>query len=242
MKQWSKVRLEVREQFHEGQFKSADDWPIAQTHYRKLFLDSASQRLQRSAPEIHDFASYDSLDESGRVVFDWRFEEMAEIVGHMKLRLFVAAESADDLDLFIAIQKLDRDGRHVGFASYATYEDGPVALGWLRVSHRELDEQASTEYQPVLKHQRALKVKPGEIVPVDIEILPSGTRFSAGETLRLVIAGRDLYDYQKPMLAMHHESTVNRGRHQIHTGPEHPSYLLVPFEALGAPSWTTQST
>ncbi|MGH1552919.1 CocE/NonD family hydrolase C-terminal non-catalytic domain-containing protein [Streptomyces sp. L7] len=59
-------------------------------------MDGASQFLQASVPEAHSIASYDSLDDDGRATFDWRFEQTTEIVGHMKLRLYVAAESADD--------------------------------------------------------------------------------------------------------------------------------------------------
>jgi predicted acyl esterase len=165
---------------------------------------------------------------SGRAQFTLTFTEPTELIGHMKVRLFVAAEGADDMDLFAAIQKLDSKGSLVPFAYYAQFEDGPVALGWLRVSHRELDETRSTEFQPVLAHQRELKLAPGHIVPVDIEIWPSGTRFEAGEKLRLVVQGSDVYRYPEPLVYARHESTVNAGRHVIHTGGETGSYLLVP--------------
>ena len=45
-------------------------------------------------------------------------------------------------------------------------ENGQVAVGWLRVSHRELDPEKSTPYQPWMKHEKLLKLKEGEIVPV----------------------------------------------------------------------------
>jgi predicted acyl esterase len=147
----------------------------------------------------------------------------------MKLRLFVATEQGDDLDLFVAIQKLDLSGKLVPFTFYAQFEDGPVALGWLRVSHREIDMDRSTEYQPVLAHQRELKVRPGEVVPVDIEIWPSGTTFAPGETLRLVIQGSDIYRYPEPLVYTRHQDSVNAGGHIIHSGGERDSYLLVPI-------------
>jgi predicted acyl esterase len=132
------------------------------------------------------------------------------------------------MDLFVAIQKLDAAGAIVPFAYYAQFEDGPVALGWLRVSHRELDETRSTPWQPVLAHRREQKLAPGEIVPVDMEIWPSGTRFDAGQALRLVIQGRDIYDYPKPSVYARHEETVNAGDHVLHTGGEYDAQLLVP--------------
>ena len=79
----------------------------------------------------------------------------------MKLRLWVEAVGSDDMDLFVAVQKFDRKGNYVPFAAFSAMEDGPVALGWLRASHRELDKKRSTPWQPRLAHQRALKLKPG---------------------------------------------------------------------------------
>lgn len=86
--------------------------------------------------------------------------------------------------------KLDAYGDVTGFPFYAVFEDGPVALGWIRASHRELDETRSKPWQPVLAHRRELPVIPAEPVPLGIEILPSGTLSRPGGTLRLVIQGR----------------------------------------------------
>ena len=74
----------------------------------------------------------------------------------MKLRVWMSAPDADDLDVFVAVQKLDAYGDLVGFPFYAVFEDGPVALGWLRASHRELDQARSRPWQPVLAHRRSL--------------------------------------------------------------------------------------
>jgi uncharacterized protein len=119
-------------------------------------------------------------------------------------------------------------GDLVGFPFYAVFEDGPVALGWLRASHRELDQTRSRPWQPVLAHRRSLPLTPGEIVPLEIEILPSGTRFGPGETLRLVIQGRDVYRYPRPLIQALHDDSVNRGPHVIHAGGDYDSHLLVP--------------
>jgi hypothetical protein len=40
-----------------------------------------------------------------------------------------------------------------------------------------LDEEESTPWQPVVKHARELKIPPGEIVLVDIEISPTSVLF-----------------------------------------------------------------
>ena len=66
----------------------------------------------------------------GRATFDFRFDAAAEVVGGMKLRIWMAAPDADDLDVFVAAQKLDAYGDLVGFPFYAVFEHGPVALAW----------------------------------------------------------------------------------------------------------------
>jgi predicted acyl esterase len=228
---WPRVRLEVRERYYAGRIREEQEWPIARTRYQKLFLDCAASRLASERLREQTVARYDSGPEgpgNHRAVFDFEFDRPTELVGHMKLRLFVATEQGDDLDLFVAIQKLDHAGSLVPFTYYAQFEDGPVALGWLRVSHRELDQARSTEFQPVLSHRREQKLRPGEIVPVDIEIWPSGTAFAAGEKLRLIIQGSDIYRYPEPLVYARHEATVNSGMHSIYSGGERESYLLIP--------------
>ncbi|BAK68159.1 putative hydrolase [Sphingobium sp. SYK-6] len=230
--EWPPVRLHVRDRYAVATMKSARAWPVENTRYERLYLDADTARLSRDTPARVAQCDYDPLDFDGAAMFDFPIAQDVDLVGHMKLRLYVSTDAGDDLDLFVAVEKLRADGRKEGFAHWAVFEDGPVALGWLRVSRRALDTARSTEHQPVLANDRDEKVAPGEIVAVDIEILPSGTRFLAGETMRLIVKGRDIYNHPKPMLYMRHEDTVNAGRHRIHTGGDTPSYLLIPVVEL----------
>lgn len=143
----------------------------------------------------------------------------------MTLKLWVAATDADDLDLFVALRKFDRDGREVHFDGKDGFRDGVVAQGWLRVSERHLDTERSRPWRPFLSHDRVEEVQPGEIVPVDIEILPSSTLFEAGETLRLVVSGQEILVQTR----FGHDKLVNQGQHVLYAGGNYPSHLLVPF-------------
>ncbi|WP_370320783.1 CocE/NonD family hydrolase [Oricola sp.] len=221
---WPAVRYELREKYYEGTELPARAWPIENTNYVPLYL-SPGKLDETAGPE--STLSYRPED-GEKLVFDHTFEKATDLVGHMALSLDVSIEEGDDMDIFVAVQKLDVDGNIVPFAFYAQFDDGPVALGWLRVSHRELDKAESEPHRPVLAHRRALKLSPGEIVPVEIEIWPSGTHFDAGESLRLVIAGKDIYDYPKPSVYARHEDLRNRGRQTLHMGGEKPARLLVP--------------
>ena len=149
--------------------------------------------------------SYEATE--GQAVFDHTFDTDTELTGNMKLRLWVSADGADDLDLFVGVQKIDQHGERVPFPFFSTFDDGDVALGWLRVSRRALDEDASLPQQPIYLHQRDEPLSPGEVVPVEIEIWPSGTLFRAGETLRLVVQGHDLHVYPADAFAQRHATT-----------------------------------
>ena len=231
VKEWPKVTIEIREKYYVGNSRTENEWPLTRTQYTKLFLDADSGAIGKAPFEKESQARYDvndidDKDQNAR--FEFGFDEKTELTGHMKLKLWVQADGSDDMDLFVAIEKIDRAGYVVPFPFFGNHNDGPVALGWLRVSHREIDEEKSESYQPVHKHQREIKLKPGEIVPVEIEIWPSSTLFERGEKLRVVVQGSDIYWYPDERHTNGHRSTVNKGDHVIHTGNKYDSHLLVP--------------
>jgi len=65
-------------------------------------------------------------------------------------------------------------------------------------------------------------------VAVEIEIWPSGTRFAAGEQIRLLVQATDVQQYPPGVVSMAHSVTRNVGSHVIHTGGKYDSHLLVP--------------
>jgi predicted acyl esterase len=229
VKYWPKVHLEIRERSHVGNYRAESEWPLARTRYTPLFLDAASSRLTTSAAKQEAQCSYsvdDLKDKSQAALFELKFDERTELTGHSKLKLWVEAVGSDDMDLYVVLDKFDRSGARVPLPSQSALDEGPVAYGWLRVSHREVDEGRSTPQQPVLKHQRELKLEPGEIVPVEIEIWPTSILFEPGQTLRLTVLGSDLHAHE----AWEHTGvrSPNRGTHVIHTGGKYDSHLLVP--------------
>ena len=226
---WPKVLIEVRERANVGTFRAEREWPIARTELRKLYLDAGQGALLDAPVLAAAEARYDPLATDGRAVFDHLFAADTELSGHMKLHLWVEAIGSNDMDLFVGIQKLDSRGEIVPFVFYALLENGPVALGWLRASHRDLDPQQSRPEQPVHTHTREQPLQPGERVPVEIEIWPSSTLFRAGERLRLVVQGQDVMREGLPNAPFaRHEDTRNQGTHVIHTGGAFDSFLLVP--------------
>lgn len=200
-----------------------NEFPLARTIYKKLYIDAENYALRDEPVKNESKVSYDANE--GVVNFDYQFDEETEITGYMKLRLWVEADGHDDMDLFINIQKTDEDGNFI--PTYILGEPHPGAWGKLRVSRRELDEKLSTHYEPVLSGKSEKKLKPGEIVPVDIAIVPHSRIWHKGQKLRVQVAGRYIRDegWFEPL----QWETDNKGRHIIHSGGKYDSYLQVPI-------------
>ncbi|KAJ4240418.1 hypothetical protein NW764_016665, partial [Fusarium oxysporum] len=71
-----------------------------------------------------------------------------DIIGYMKLRLWVEARQSADMDLSVKVEKVSAGGRTLHDISIN--EDSGVrgATGLLRVSTRALDTMRSTEAEP----------------------------------------------------------------------------------------------
>jgi len=126
---------------------------------------------------------------------------------------------------FVVLRKLDSTGAEVFFSGFNGYERDGVAKGWLRASRRELDPSRNTPLRPWHSHIRIQKLRPGEVVPLEIEIWPSARFFEVGSSLQVTIQGRDAARYP----AFRHRSLVNRCWHTIFTGGPYDSCLVVPL-------------
>src|SRR5262249_52420086 len=101
----------------------------------------------------------------------------------------------------------------------------PVAKGWLRVSHRELDEELSLPYRPYHRHRRRLYLTAGGIVRVGGGIWPTSMVFRRGGRIRLGVQPRGgLGSAGRP----HYHADYNTGTNTIYAGGERESYLLLP--------------
>ncbi len=227
---WPRVRLEVRERIDVGQERAEQEWPLARTEYTPLYLDASTRSLSPKPVANESSAAYDATATEPQVIFSRTFEKDTELTGYFKLKLWVEADGSDDMDLFAAIQKFDAAGELVNFYYITRFRFGHAAHGWLRVSHRELDIAESKPHQPVHPHLREELVKPGEIVPVEVEIWPSSTLFRSGEQMRVVVMGRDPFPPSDDpgVIITRHPETRNSGKHIIHTGGRFDSHVLLP--------------
>ena len=163
--------------------RAEEDFPLARTQYHKLYLSAADSALLSSLPADQAVSEYQSDSARHEVTYRYRMERPTEITGYMKLHLWVSAPDHDDMDLAVRVEKLSRDGQPLSDRTGNLI----AATGLMRVSMRQLDEARSTEAEPYYTFTTEQKLKPGEIVPVEIEIWPMGLYFDEGEILQLTV-------------------------------------------------------
>jgi predicted acyl esterase len=213
------VRLEVRTGGGRYLVRHENRWPPPGDEVT-LFLSSAKQQLCEVQPPEPSSASYDTRRDT-KVSYVHRFETDTEITGPMRLRLWISADAADDADVFATVHKLDAEGREVTFPGFSGMTHDCVARGWLRASHRRLDDRRSTPTQPVHTHDVPESLPTQQPAAVDVEIIAACTLFEAGTSIRIDVQATDPLRYP----AMSHAQTVNRGRYHIRTGGRFDSSL-----------------
>ena len=180
------VKLAIRTGHGEYHFRHENEWPIARTQWTKLHLDlskpdgaegtgiagtlgesQTSGRRERApippAPR-RTAAIAREPRAAGISLVTPPLEQDTEITGPLMAKLWVSS-TTEDMDLLLTLRNIDPDGKDVLEVGQQG-QPVPVAKGWLRVSHRELDPDLSLPYRPYHKHLRRLWLKPNEIVEV----------------------------------------------------------------------------
>ncbi|WP_327654360.1 CocE/NonD family hydrolase [Streptomyces sp. NBC_00483] len=153
------------------------------------------------------------------------------LAGYGKVKLWVSADS-EDMDIYVSLRVIDDKNREVDHSGPTTMglktRHYPLAKGWLKVSHRKLDPTRSTEYAPKHTHLKAdhAPLTAGEVVPVEIELIPHTALIRAGHRIRV-----DIQPYDGHGHGTHHayDSSYHTGATNcLHTGPARPGYVQLP--------------
>lgn len=222
------LKLAIRYGGNNYQWRYEYEWPLARTQWTECYLDASNGTLSTDRPKRKSEVSYSAepgADITSAKFSTAPFQQDTEVTGPIKLKLW-ASSSIDDADLFAIIHNIGPNGEEVTYPG----QNQPAiaaAYGWLRVSHRKLDPQRSTLYRPYHTHDELQKVKPGEVVPVDIEVLPASMVFRKGHRLVLEVASKD--DPRiNPFTHTDPADRIQSGTNSIHTGDAYGSHLLLP--------------
>jgi len=241
------VKLAIRKGRDEIAWRDEHEWPLARTRWTKMFFDLSkpdAATLVRDNPATTSSRTYaaSSLGSMGstsaassQVMGGGIKPGMGvsletpplpadlEVTGPLMANIWVSS-ATEDMDLFLTLRNFDAEGNEV----LETGQQGtpvPVAKGWLRVSHRELDPELTLPYRPYHAHRRRLYLKPGEIVEVQVEIWPTSMVFKKGHRICLDVQPRDGVGSQG---YMHYHADYNTGANTVYAGGDKASYLLLP--------------
>ena len=243
------VQLNIRRPGEVIEVRGEMDWPIPDTVWTRSYLsaaDTGDGQLTDTTPGAAQ-VSFEALGDGLRFLTDPGTEEL-EITGPVAAKVFVSSSTAD-ADLFLVLHVYDPDGREVTFQG-AMDPLSTVGKGWLRASHRKLDDTLTTEYQPWHTHDEIEPLTPGGIYELDVEIWPTSIVVPVGYRVGLSILGRD-YFHPAPEDSAQFDNfgagvprngsggflhvdpqdrpeSIFGGTTTVHTGADHPSFLLLP--------------
>ncbi len=167
-------------------------WPLPSTAWTKFYLDPADQTLSPHPPAADAAISFAAMGD-GLTFVSRPLTEETEITGPLAANLRISS-STEDADLFLVFRAFSADLREVTFVG-AIDPHTPIAQGWLRASHRKLDESLSRPYRPYHRHDEVQPLQPGKPVDLAVELWPTSILVPKGYRIALSIRGRD-YQWQ----------------------------------------------
>lgn len=221
---------------------TGDSWPLADIEPTRLSL-GADGTLVEKPDEDESEVTYTG-DESARPegpikkggkgidnpLPDWDWtpipaengagfvsEALAEdlvVVGPMSADLVISSD-APDVDLQVTVSEVRPDG-----------QERYIQNGWLRASHRALDDDLTSELRPAYTHleENAEELEPGVLTPARVEVYPFAYAFRKGSKIRVAISapGGDRVVWRF--------DTIEQGDHPttIHLGGDDGSSVLLP--------------
>ncbi|KAL3455963.1 alpha/beta-hydrolase [Aspergillus heterothallicus] len=223
-----------------------ESYPPPQTVDKAVYLGNGTMSL--SPTEETGILTYDSEKTTSCARFTYTFDKKSRLCGIPKAVLYMSCDSRDDLDVYVVLRKLDKQGNpvlalNVPWASIPpnSIEEippekatdlllymGPV--GMLRASHRAIDPLRSMHPNyPFHPHARTEPVPAGQVVKLEIGIFAMSVEYEAGESVQLQVSGQTPQIHSFKELEGRLGNEDNRGQHKVYFGGEHPSHVVLPF-------------
>ncbi|KAF5539292.1 hydrolase family [Fusarium mexicanum] len=223
--------------------REENEWPIARTQYKKLFL-TPEQGLSWEEPKTErkklTYKALGTLEKPEVVQFSTpAFEAETEITGHVVAHLNVSVSpdpsgpTPSDIDLFVTLRHFDPSGEEVFYTGTAG-DPVPLTKGWLRVSLRKVDTE-HPKHREWLPHRNytSKDVQPviqGEVYGVDIEVWPTNVIVDEGGKLVFEVSSGDT---QGSGIFLHNDPVdrspeIFQGSNHIHFGPRQQNYITLP--------------
>jgi putative CocE/NonD family hydrolase len=210
-------------------WRRENEWPLAGTDWVELYLRRLGVLSSESEPVDGNsdvFIQAPVEIEPAVASCDYLTAPLAqpvEIVGPAALTLYAAID-AEDTNWMVSLLDVAPSGQEV-----------ELTRGFLKASHREVDEGESEPWRPFHPHQRVEAVEPGQVYEYRIELSPLASVFGPGHRIKLSISCMDHAHWPPPdpELGTGHQpwhlcrkATV---AHTIFHDRDRPSRVLLPF-------------
>ncbi len=208
---------------------SGDQWPPKDVEYRSLYL--RPRRALAATPELKgpEHAAPDGFYQAPLTVTDtvevlsWStpaFTEPTELMGAGAAHLFAEIDQPDT-NFILRLWDAAPNGRRQ-----------LITTGFLKASHRELDEERTTEGNPYHPHTQAVPVEPGTIEEYVVRLYPFAATFLPGHRLVVELSNDEpLADEHNSLLPpdAFHLPVGRPVTHKIYRDAVHRSRLVLPF-------------
>lgn len=213
---------------------TAPQWPPKEIEYKSLYL--RPRHKLSFEPEFMgaEYAAPDGFYQAPLTVTDkvevlnWStepFEEPAELIGTGAAHLFAEIDQDDTNFILRLWDEAPGGGRQL------------ITTGYLKASHRELDEERTTEGNPYHPHTRAVPVEPRRTQEYVLRLHPFAATFEPGHRLVAELSNNEpLVDAHNALLPpdAFHLPVGRPVTHKIYRDAVHPSRLVLPFTTATA--------
>ena len=208
---------------------TADQWPPKEIEYKDLFLRPRHKLSTEPETMNTDYAAPDGFYQAPLTVTDdvqilsWStpvFTEATEMIGTGAAHIFAEIDQPDT-NFILRLWDYAPNGKRQ-----------LITTGYLKASHRELDEERTTHGSPYHPHTRAVPVEPGKIEEYVIRLYPFAASFQPGHKLTVELSNAEpLVDDHNSLLPpdAFHLPVGRPVAHKIYRDAQHPSRLVLPF-------------
>ncbi len=211
-----------------NRWRDEQEWPLARTDWRTFYLRAwgGLSETREHVTGTSDTFVQQPLSQTTEVASltyaTDRFSEDMEVIGPLSLTLHATIDQPDT-NWIVAIEDVDPSGT-----------PRELTRGYLKASHRAVDEERSTPSEPYHPHTSTDPVPVGEPIEYRIALSPTANVFRKGHRLRLRIMSLDYRGNPRPapgVSQVHypwHVCSSQTVRHTVHHDGLRPSSLLVP--------------
>lgn len=217
--------------FVEGKrdWRSSDQWPLPERELTEWYLRPRGRLSQKPEALDSKCAPPDGFYQAPMTVtatvekLVWTtpaFEKPVEMTGSGSLDIYVELD-AEDTNLIAKLYDVAPNGARQMITS-----------GYLKASHRELDEAKSKADHPHHPHNRAVSVPVGEVLEYRILLYPFSNQFKPGHKLELELTCNESFvDTHAALLPpdSYHLPVGRPVTHKIYRDSRYPSRLVLPI-------------